>query len=74
MLTDRQGECLGLCCAGQAAAEIAEAMGTSLRNVRAMRAAVILRTRAASLDEVCRMVAQNAAPPAIFRNLRGRPR
>ena len=72
LLTDRQGEYLRLACAGKTDRENAGAFGTRVRTVGSMRAKVLLRTRAASIDEVCRMVAENYSPPALFQGFKAR--
>jgi DNA-binding CsgD family transcriptional regulator len=73
LLTDRQGEYLRLACDGKTDREIAAAFGTSVANIGGVRSKILQRTQAASIDEVCRMVAENRSPPALFHNLKGRP-
>jgi DNA-binding CsgD family transcriptional regulator len=74
LLTDRQGEYLRLSCDGETDREIAAAFGTSVANIGGVRSKVLLRIRAASIDDVCRMVAENRSPPALFRNIKARPK
>ena len=64
VLTDRQADYLRLHCAGRGAVQIAEAMGLSPRQVRGLLVAVVRRTRAASIEGVCRMVEAGDGPTA----------
>jgi DNA-binding CsgD family transcriptional regulator len=74
LLTDRQGVYLRHACDGKTDREIAAAFGTSVANIGGVRSKILLRIRAASIDEVCRMVAENHSPPALFQGFKARPK
>lgn len=74
LLTKRQSGYLRLAYAGHTEQEIAEEMGKGARNVRFMRFGVLTRIPAASINEVCRMLEENYALPALFRSFKARPR
>jgi DNA-binding CsgD family transcriptional regulator len=71
VLTDRQADYVRLLCAGLTQAEIVDAMGIGLANLRGMRRSITARTGATSVEDVCRMIEQGEEPTVVVRNRTG---
>jgi DNA-binding CsgD family transcriptional regulator len=71
VLTDRQADYVRLLCAGRTQAEIVDAMGIGLSNLRGMRRSITARTGATPVEDVCRMIEHGEEPTVVFSNRTG---